>query len=114
MKYLSNITNQPQQSFTLLSGDYSFEVTLRFSQASASWFMNISGYGKSYNGIRMTCGVPLLSNTNMPIEMLIVDNSENDVDPFKIDDFSNGRCSILFLTPEEVSRLRGVVFDVAG
>ncbi len=48
----------------------------------------------------------LLSN-NLPFDFIVEDQSNNGIDPFRIDDFSEGRCALYMLEAAEMGEIRG-------
>ncbi len=92
------------QSFShLFEGEY-IRFTMMFRQGS--WFMDVEYKGVSIHGLRVACGVLMLTGKNYPFEVTI-DNNSNGLDPYSIDSFELELFNFILLEREETAFLRG-------
>lgn len=107
MKKLTNISADPIQSFTLLIGDETAKITIRFYPTISQWYFDLSFRNIEIKGIKISLGVLHINNYNFPFDFVAVDTSTLGIDPFQIDDFENGRIELYRLTVEEMANFRG-------
>ena len=114
MKQLINITSEPHQIHTIPL-DYSdddIKLTLRFYPTVQIWGMDIEWKTKKVYGLKLSLGVLHISSSNLPFDFAVTDNSGNGIDPFRVEDFSDGRCSIVVFDNKEMESLRGVPVEL--
>ena len=113
MKQLTGITSESYQSFELPLEGLGSNVTfvLRFFPTIQAWCFNASYGSKNVYGVKLSVGVLHIQSKNMPFDFSVVDNSGNGLDPFKVDDFSTGRCTILALEPADIEGIRGIKIE---
>lgn len=58
-------------------------------------------------GVKMALGVTHIRHRNWPFDFAVIDTTGEGIDPFRVDDFTTGRCELYFVTPEEMITLRG-------
>ena len=104
---VTNITNDSNQRHVVIVNEKEVFLTLRFYPVTQSWFFDIEYEGVTLYGIKASLGVRHLQGNNLPFEIILTDNSNTGLDPFKIDDFSNGRITLRFLDHVELTALRG-------
>ena len=107
MRQLTNINNEPIQSFILLVGDEEAMIQLRFYPTIQAWYFNLEFRGIPINGIKLSLGVLHINSYNFPFDFIIEDTSGSGIDPFKVDDFQVGRINLYMLTAEEMAAYRG-------
>lgn len=107
MKELVNITSDPFQRHIVLLDEEEITIDLRFYPTIQQWFFDISYKTKAVNGVKLSLGVLHINNTNMPFDFIVVDQSANGIDPFKVDDFMD-RCRLYMLDSSEMETFRGV------
>ncbi|WP_286931338.1 hypothetical protein [Marinobacter sp.] len=47
-----------------------------------------------------------MESRNLPFDFIVTDESGNGLDPFRLDDFEQGRCRLYLLEPEDMLRVR--------
>jgi hypothetical protein len=105
------IGSEPKQKITILFEDTTIVLTVKFRATIASWTVDINFRDEELvNGKKLVCGLELLKQFNKPFDIVLVDNSTAGIDPFKQDDFINGRISAYLLEREDLIDLRG--YDV--
>ena len=111
MLVIDSITSDNDQEFTIPFQESEIVLRVRFLPAVQQWFMDVSYNGIETNGVKLAVEVLPLFGRNYPFDIWIVDNSGTGLDPFTIDDFSNGRCEMYLLEPSDMTDIRG--FEVA-
>lgn len=101
-KIIQNITDDPYQSHIIKLEDSEIELKLRFMPKVASWFADFD----SIKGVRLSVGVRFLKAHSKDYDFICRDMSDNGIDPFRVDDFSSGRCELYLLEPDDVETLR--------
>ena len=62
------------------------------------------------NGQGLSCGTILMEQNNYPFAFTVNDNANLGIDPFRLEDFADGRCTMYMFERLEIAELRG--FDV--
>lgn len=110
MKEIS-LSIDPYQSHILAYEDKKIEITVRYLVTVSMWYMDVLvDDAPTIKGIAMACGTVILNQFNTPFGFYLVDNSTLGIDPFRLEDFSDGRVSFLFLEREDMATYRG--YDV--
>lgn len=107
MYELQNISSEPAQQHTLLLDNGEAVLNLRFLPAVQVWLLSVMYEDKKRTGIKLSANVYHLRQYNFPFDFTVLVNDQSGVDPFKVDDFSTGRCSLFFITPESMRKVRG-------
>lgn len=107
MRRVENITAAPYQRHTLLLDDQELTLELRFLPAVQIWIMNVEYLGRWQRGIKLSASVLHLRSFNFPFDFTVDLTDDSGIDPFRLDDFLNQRCELYFVTPEEMTELRG-------
>lgn len=103
---IQNITNESGQTHRVLFNDIEVILTLRFLSQTECWIFNVEFDGKKASGIRLCLGVAHMISRNFPFDFIVVDNSTSQLDAFRIDDFSEGRCSLILLDNNDMEIIR--------
>lgn len=106
-RIVQNITNQSIQRHVLIYNDIETILILRYSSQVGAWFIDVNTGDRFANGIKLAVGVQHIESRNMPCDFTVTDNSGNGLDPFRSDDFSEGRCSLILLDNEDMIGIRG-------
>ena len=107
MREINNIGNEAAQDLTFVRDDGDIIINLKFLPLVQIWVMSVTFGDKSINGIKLSTGVLHCRARNFPFDFIVVDNSGNGLDPFRSDDFSNGRCSLYLVEDESMAVIRG-------
>jgi hypothetical protein len=106
MKKISGIQAMPSQKFNFPLDDGTvIYFNLNYRPSIQMWFIDITYLTKIINGLRLCAAFNLLNQWNKILPFGLYVNCQNSVDPFLIDDFSNGRCTLNILTQDEVKAL---------
>jgi len=107
MRTINNIGDEADQSLTIPLPDGDAFLSIRFLSSVQIWQMSVEYNGKSYNGMKLTCGVIHMRSANFPFDFIVVDNSGAGIDPYKRDDFSINRTTLYLLEADEMEAIRG-------
>jgi len=113
MRFVTNIGVEPiqTQTFFFAGSDDPVRITLRYYGLIEAWYMDIRWRDRVSSGIKLSLGVLHILSTNLPFDFFVVDNGNTGIDPFRLDDFIEGRCSLGFMEPDEMIEIRGVKVD---
>lgn len=107
-RLIGNIGDEANQRHTIIFQDSEIVLTLRYLAPVQQWFMDVEYDDFNLYGVKMTVGVPHMVSANQPFDFVVLDNSGEGIDPFRLVDFTDGRCSLYLLTPDEMFDIRGV------
>ncbi|WP_373033341.1 hypothetical protein [Sulfurovum sp.] len=107
MKQITNITADSAQRHTILVGDKTIVLTLKFLEVASIWCFDIEYNGFSKYGFKLSLNVQHLNNYNLPFDFIIRDTTNTGIDPFQIDDFFSGRIEMYILEADDLLGLRG-------
>lgn len=107
MNQVENITADPFQRHTLLLEDREVTLELRYLPAVQIWIMNVEYNGRAQRGIKLSASVLHLRSFNFPFDFTVVITDNSGIDPFRLDDFADQRCELYFVTPAEMTQIRG-------
>ena len=107
MRQIENIGQEGLQDHTILLADGNLDIRIRFLSSVQFWQMSVTYQGESINGVKMSCGVLHMRAKNFPFDFIITDESGAGIDPYKVDDFSNGRNILYLLDEDEMEAIRG-------
>lgn len=105
---ITGITEEPRQRHILLVRDEEIIVTLNFYQTSELWAMDVSWRGETFYGFMLSLGVLHIRALNWPFDFFVSTTDDSGLAPFRLGDFSEGRCELYFVTAEEMQELRGL------
>lgn len=105
---LENISDESNQRHTILFEESEITFILRYHITAQIWTFDVSYNGLSANGIKLSIGTLHMRSRNFPFDFAVDDTSNTGIDPFRKDDFSQGRCNIYLVTREEMTDIRGL------
>lgn len=108
MREIVNITEDANQRHLIALDDGEIVFNLRFYPTVQMWTFDVDFQGKEIKGVKLSLGVLHIINQNYPFDFAVTDLSGNGVDPFRVDDFSGGRCKLFILDPIDMEAIRGV------
>ena len=112
MKKILNIGSEPIQRHTLIFQETEIILTLRFYPTITQWFFDATYKDFKVFGIKLSLGVLHMRSRNQPFDFVVLDNSGTGLDPFQIDDFAEGRCSLFLADPEDMAAIRGAEVQI--
>lgn len=105
------LSNDPYQSHIVSYEDKNIEIIVRYLVTVSMWYMDVLVDDTAIaKGLAMGCGTVILNQNNTPFGFYLIDNSTLGVDPFRLEDFSEGRITLLLLERGDMATYRG--YDV--
>lgn len=104
---IQNLTDEPHQRHVVTLGDYEAVLWLRFLPPAGRWFASVEYRDRAVRGVALAVGTLHIRSTNMPLDLAVIDNSGEGLDPMLRSDWATGRCSLYMLTADEMEALRG-------
>lgn len=108
-RLLTGFTDDATQRHIILFNEFEIILTIRFLPLSQMWIFSCEYKEFKINGQKFSCGTTHLKELNQPFDFIVTDNQNAGLDPMLVDDFSNGRCSIFLLEPDDMTALRNGV-----
>jgi len=104
---LRNIGSEAHQRHTVLIDGQEAVLTLRFLPFVQEWFFDVELADKKVTGISLSLNTLHIQSANFPFDFIVVDTSTTGLDPYKVDDFSSGRCELYMLDRSDMIEFRG-------
>lgn len=108
MRLIENITDEAHQRHRILFAESEIVLTLRFHSIVQMWTFDAEYKDWSIHGQRIVVDSLHILGQNKPFDFAVIDRSGAGVDPFKLDDFSSGRCELYILDADDMREIRGV------
>jgi len=106
-----DISNEPYQSQTVVLDNLDIKITVRFLGTVSMWVLKVDIDGENViDGIALSCRSVIMEQFNKPFGFIVEDKSTLGIDPFRLEDFSDGRCVLYMLERNEMIEARG--YDV--
>jgi hypothetical protein len=114
MYQIPNISNDPNQSinFVLPDGVNTAKLTLRYLSNIRAWYMDLEYQDFSCNNRRICSSPNMLRQWKRTLPFGLGCYTLDGSDPYFIDDFQNGRCGLLVLTPDEIDNFEGYLIGL--
>ena len=113
MQQIASITSEPKQRMTLvLENNETVDFLLYYLPRQQSWFYNFTYNNLTCKGSKVTLTPNSLRQFKRVIPFGIAFMSNDSVEPFDIDDFSNGRVIMYVLNADEVKQIESEVFNL--
>lgn len=97
------LSKDPIQSQTVILDDMDIKITVRFLTIVSMWVLKVEIDGELIiDGVALSCGSVILEQFNKPFGFIVEDKSTLGIDPFRLEDFSDGRCALYMLERDEM------------
>lgn len=107
MRLIENLSSDPDQRHTILFEESEIILRLRFLPVVAEWYYDAEYKDWSVKGIKLSLGVLHQQSQNQPFDFAIFDTSKSGLDPFRRDDFADGRIQLYLLEADDMTEIRG-------
>lgn len=107
MDLIANISDEPYQRHVLLFERGEAVMTIRHLPPVEMWKMRMEYNGDFIDGVKLSLGTLHFRHKNWPFDIAILTTDNSGIDPYRVDDFSTGRCEMYLVTPEEMIEVRG-------
>lgn len=113
MQQITSITSEPKQRMTLvLENNETVDFLLYYLPRQQSWFYDFTYNTLTCKGSKVNLTPNSLRQFKRVIPFGIAFMSNDSVEPFDIDDFSNGRVIMYVLNVDEVKQIESEVFNL--
>lgn len=111
MKRIDKLTDDADQSCVLISErGQNIPFHLRYLPTQNSWLFDISYQGWALNGAILTVSPNALRDFKNQIPFGLAVTSNDELDPFYLNDFSSQRIKIYLLSAEEVDLIEARLY----
>ena len=90
---IENITAEPFQRHEIITDNGNVIITLKFHDVIAIWTIDAERNGRTVQGVKLSVGVTHIQSSLLGVDFIVY--AQGDVDPYKLNDFESGRCSLL-------------------
>ena len=104
---IENITDEADQTHTLVTPAGDIRLRLVYHSVTEMWTYDATYKGVEVLGLRLAVDTLHQEGRNLPFDFVVIDNSNTGLDPFRREDFSEGRCSLLRMTADDMGAYRG-------
>ena len=112
MQLITQITNNPIQTMKLvLDTKELVQFNLRFMPTQMSWYCDVIYNDVEIYGLKVALFPNLLRHFKNMLPFGIGFSANDHVEPFSIEDFTNGRVQMFVLNKQEVEEIESVVFN---
>lgn len=112
MQIITQITNNPMQTMKLvLDTKELVQFNLRFMPTQMSWYCDVIYNDIEIYGLKVALFPNLLRHFKNMLPFGIGFSANDHVEPFSIEDFTNGRVQMFVLNKQEVEEIESVVFN---
>lgn len=112
MQEILNIDDSAYQKHFLIFEESEIILELRYLSPVQQWFISAEYKNRSIKNAKLSCGSIHMRAKNFPFDFFVVDNYGYDVDPFRLTDFSDGRCTLYLLDASEMQTIRGTSVEI--
>lgn len=107
MLQIENLSNDPHQQHTLIVADGEIGLELRYLATVQQWHAWVEWKGRRIGGVKLSGGSFHFRAFNLPFDIACQVTDATGLDPFRVDDFSGGRCLLYLVTRAEMAEIRG-------
>ncbi len=106
MRRIINKTNKTIQRHTILFQESEIILTLRYYPRVEMWAFDTEYANNLTLGRKLSVGVLHMVSENQPFDFIVTDRSSAGIDPFRINDFSDGRCYLYLMEASDMVSIR--------
>ena len=103
---IQNITAEAHQQHIIVFDESEIELTLRYYFPVEMWAFDVVYKDNVANGYKLSTDVLHMRSRNLPFDFIVRDNTDAGLDPFRLDDFAAGRCSLYLLDSSDMELIR--------
>jgi len=109
---IDDITEENIQRHVIQFEQDEIVLTIRFYPFSEFWAFDVEFRGKVTYGVKITCGSLHIRSRNYPFDFVCQDESGEGLDPFRIADFAERRCTLYILDADDMEAIRGTAVQI--
>ena len=103
---IQNISDEAHQRHVLVFEVSELVLELRYHPTVEMWTFDTEYKGVRVKGAKLSVGVLHMRSRNMPFDFAVLDLADTGLDPFRLDDFSTGRCGLYLLDASDMEGVR--------
>lgn len=107
MRQITNITNENFQRHNILFEEDEIVLHLKYYTMLQQWFFDVEYKAFKLFGKHLSVGTYHMLSSNQPFDFIVLDTSQNGLDPFRADDFQTERTVLLLAEPADLVKKRG-------
>lgn len=107
MRQIENIGDEVTQRHTILYLETELVITLRYFGTVELWTLDVEYKDFIITSLGLSAGVLHMESSNQPFGFVVQDTSGVGLDPFRRNDFSDGRCILYLVEADEMESIRG-------
>lgn len=110
MKLLDKLTENPQQTYTVVTEDGDrFTLSLRFLPSQSAWEVSVVWGAVTISGISLVFSPNLLYSYKniLPFGLMVVAN--DSIEPSYLDDFTSGRVQLYVMIKSDIEALEEAI-----
>lgn len=112
MLEITTLTNEPKQRHTLvLENNETVDFRLYFSTRCESWYFDFAYNDFICSGLKVVLSPNVLRQFKRILPFAFAFISQNNVEPFRIDDFSSGRVSMYILNEDDIALIEEEIYN---
>lgn len=112
MQQLTELTSNPKQKMQIvLETNETVDFSMYFYPTQQSWYFDFSYKDITSNGNKLVLSPNLLRSYKNILPFGFMLQSQDGVDPFSIEDFTNGRVNFFVLNSNEVQEVEREVYN---
>lgn len=109
MIQVQGIGQEAHQRHTILFEESEVIIDIRFYATIQMWVADMFYKDFVVRGQKLSLGTTHILELNQPFDFAVTDESQEGIDPFRLNDFSDDRCRLYMLEADDVADLRGGV-----
>lgn len=103
---INNLTDEMKQRHIILFEESEIVLILKFNPSAQIWTIDVTYKDISIYGYKLSLSVSHFESKNLPFDFVVEDATGEGIDPFKKDDFSQGRCLLYMLETDDMEIVR--------
>ena len=112
MRRVDNIGTETWQRHVILFQETELVLILHYYPTTELWTFDAEYKDFTVYGVGLSVGTLHIESRNQPFDFIVQDTSGNGLDPFRREDFAQGRNVLYLLEPDDIASIRGVEVPV--
>lgn len=109
---IQNISNESLQRHTILFEKSEIILTLKYAPSVERWFFDVEYKDFRRLNVALSVGTLHIESENQPFDFAVQLTDDSGLDPFLLNDFSDGRCQLILLEAEDMEQIRGAPVEI--
>lgn len=104
---VQNISSDSLQRHTLLFEKDEIVLTLKFMPSVEQWLFDVEYKEFKRFNVKLAVDTLHMESENQPFDFAVQLTDDSGLDPFRLDDFSDGRCELILMEASDMEEIRG-------